>query len=120
MGRFSDNKDDAASQKLLEEEEEQASRISVGARCQVTVSGGSARRGTVMFVGTFYFMSRFSIVAYYFFAVGKTQFKPGHWVGVRYDEPLGKNDGRLFSCVCVKCAFFKSVYFLQCARSQIL
>ncbi|CAG8523399.1 3702_t:CDS:2 [Acaulospora colombiana] len=34
---------------------------------------------------------------------GETKFKPGHWVGIQYDEPIGKHDGvvqgeRYFSC----------------------
>lgn len=68
----------------MKEEEEIISQLSVGSRCEVCVKGQLNRRGTVMFAG-------------------KVDFKDGYWVGVKYDEPLGKNDGsvqgkRYFEC----------------------
>lgn len=68
----------------LKEEEELIKNIAVGNRCEVKIAGKPSRRGTVMYIGT-------------------TEFKPGYWVGVKYDEPMGKNDGsvagkRYFEC----------------------
>jgi len=59
-----------------------AAPMKVGDRCEVTVGG---KRGLVQYVGKI------------------PQIAPGWWVGVQYDEPVGKNDGtvkgkRYFEC----------------------
>ncbi|KAH7098245.1 CAP Gly-rich domain-containing protein [Auriculariales sp. MPI-PUGE-AT-0066] len=58
--------------------------ITPGVRCQVDSEGDLRRRGIVRFCG-------------------ETAFAQGLWVGIEYDEPLGKNDGsvngeRYFTC----------------------
>ncbi|GAA5795447.1 CAP Gly-rich domain-containing protein [Helicostylum pulchrum] len=84
LGRFS--AEAAEQEKAIEKaREEAASNIKVGDRCEVLGDDYTAQRlGTVKFVG-------------------ETKFQPGPWIGIQYDEPLGKNDGsvngeRYFTC----------------------
>lgn len=82
MGRFQEV--DPKEQKRIEEEKvkkaeaekQKADTITVGDRCEVRVPDQLIKRGKVKFVGL-------------------TDFKDGYWVGVQYDEPVGKNDGSL-------------------------
>ncbi|KAF9964413.1 hypothetical protein BGZ70_006496 [Mortierella alpina] len=86
LGRFNDAASDSSSASTQNRAfEEAAQSINVGDRCEVDIGGGALkRRGTVRFIGP-------------------TEFQAGLWVGVQYDEPLGKNDGsmqgvRYFTC----------------------
>lgn len=70
IGRFADK--DAAPSKPLPPVD-----IAVGSRCEVeTTVEAFHKRGTVRFVGPTKFGSG-----------------DGTWVGIEYDEPIGKNDG---------------------------
>jgi len=72
--RFAD-KNEEEEQRVADEFMAEAAGIVVGERCLVeAIEGGMGKRGLVMFVG-------------------KVEFKPGFWVGVKYDEPVGKHNG---------------------------
>ncbi|KAL2918331.1 hypothetical protein HK105_202258 [Polyrhizophydium stewartii] len=76
IGRFADAASESSSavEARDNEFEAEAAAVHVGDRCLVEVEGGMSKRGAVRFVG-------------------KTDFKPGYWVGVEYDEPVGRNNG---------------------------
>lgn len=60
--------------RLEEKEKEIVDSIEVGQRCQVSIPNQAQKRGEVLFKGA-------------------VKFTDGLWIGVKYDEPFGKNDG---------------------------
>eukprot|EP00127_Corallochytrium_limacisporum_P006564 Clim_evm36s230 gene=Clim_evmTU36s230 len=86
LGKYSESPEAIEERKKKEDLQgfEEAQVMKLGDRCEVRVDGQMARRGTIRFVG-------------------KTHFKPGFWVGVEYDEPMGKNDGSKDGKMYFKC-----------------
>jgi len=83
MGKYNEEYQKNKEQQEMEEKT-MAENIKVGSRCKVTVTNAPTRLGTVMYSGP---------------VEGLT----GYWIGIKYDEPVGKHDGivkgkRYFQC----------------------
>ncbi|EDW01875.1 tubulin-folding cofactor B [Drosophila grimshawi] len=77
LGKYNEEEMQQMEAKRREHAEELLNRAelcTVGSRCEVTVPGNPTRRGTVMYNGPL-------------------EGKNGIFIGVQYDEPLGKNNG---------------------------
>lgn len=76
LGKYQD--DELKKQKEVvtsdKEDEILIESIKSGSRCQVSLPGAAKRLGTVRYTGL-------------------VEGLQGYWVGIQYDEPLGKNDG---------------------------
>lgn len=87
LGKYNEEemaKLEAERKKQEEEDAKKLEQATIGARCKVTTKGHPTRLGTVMFKG-------------------ELDGKPGVFIGVKFDEPLGVNDGsvqgkRYFEC----------------------
>ncbi|XP_078036553.1 tubulin-binding cofactor B [Augochlora pura] len=99
LGKYNKEKAERKAEEKRQEEaaeEAEAKLCHVGDRCEVSVPNQPKRRATIMYVG-------------------KTEFKEGWWIGVKYDEPLGKNDGtvngkKYFECSPKYGGFIKPMY----------
>lgn len=63
-----------ARRKEIENEIELAKKCNINDRCEVSVPGQPTRRGTIKYIG-------------------EVHEKVGWWIGIQYDEPLGKHNG---------------------------
>ena len=84
-------------EKKVETDVEIKCDINVGDRCQVDPG---EKRGTVKYV-RLHFHPHFT--SFHRFVGSVAHLKSGIWIGIEYDEPIGKNDGcingeRFFTC----------------------
>lgn len=87
LGKYNEEEMAKLEEERRKQEEEDAKKLeqaTIGARCKVLTKGNPTRLGTVMYRG-------------------EIEGKPGVFIGVKFDEPLGVNDGsangkRYFEC----------------------
>lgn len=87
LGKYNEEemaKLEAERKRQEEEDRQKLDEMAIGARCRVTAKSQPVRLGTIMYKGPL-------------------DGKPGMFVGVKFDEPLGVNDGsvngkRYFQC----------------------
>ncbi|XP_065078199.1 tubulin-folding cofactor B [Ochlerotatus camptorhynchus] len=87
LGKYNEEEMAKLEEERKKQEEEDAKKLeqaTIGARCKVMTKGQPTRLGTVMYKG-------------------ELDGKPGVFIGVKFDEPLGVNDGsthgkRYFDC----------------------
>ncbi|CAL7948788.1 unnamed protein product [Xylocopa violacea] len=99
LGKYNEEEMKKRAEEKKQEEEAEAAAAElckVGSRCEICVPNQPKRRATIMYVG-------------------KTEFKEGWWIGVKYDEPLGKNNGtvngkKYFECLPKYGGFVKPVH----------
>nr|CAG4646578.1 EOG090X0DT2 [Macrothrix elegans] len=102
MGKYNEEEVKKKAEELQQKEAEEeiaAQALEVDKRCEVSVPGQPKRRGVIKYIG-------------------KTKFKPGWWIGIQYDEPMGKNDGsveghRYFTCPAKYGAFVKPAHVVM-------
>lgn len=95
---FQKRQNELAAKRIVEEDNFKE-KIKVGARCQVSNPNQLPRRGEVMYVG-------------------HPEFKPHLWIGVKLDEPFGKNDGQVDGVRYFKCELNYGIFvrpkFVEC------
>ncbi|CAK9822082.1 Tubulin-folding cofactor B [Anthophora retusa] len=99
LGKYNEEEMKKKAEEKKQEEEAEAAAAQlckIGDRCEVCVPNQPKRRATIMYVG-------------------KTEFKEGWWVGVKYDEPRGKNNGtvngkKYFECLPKYGGFVKPIH----------
>lgn len=95
LGKYNEEEMKELEKKELEKKQRELERfekINIGDRCKVMTSGQPTRLGCVMFKG-------------------ELDGKKGNFIGVKFDEPLGVNDGRFVSFIHLNYNLINLIHF---------